>query len=624
MVATKIDRHESLPFLSYQLSSLLQGQRKLHLGFCLKLLEMCFKHAVLQQDQSALLDLHQPQASIERLAQLQTFARGMDPIAAGLDIKPFLVPRLPAQLLLLVITKGHDLSPSGPEGKIEDTAVSSEEVQAGLIEVHVAALEELCLHCNVSNAQQIAELLHQLPSTPSVHSTAAAEFEFELSASTAYTAAVCGILLEVPQLEPDGQTEACQEAADYLGCLTPQHLQQLLQWCALSKAHPLLTAGPQLLDQLPADLRLAFLQAGLDVLAKQAEGGMHVHTDDRLQLEARRLNALCEVQESCSLTSEQWGMVEQALTGITVAGADDANGNTAVQACLADLLSSGLTLEEVLLIASSLQSLVAVVKQQEVSKPAAAVVVTGVVQKQMTRALATLSASAGPLSSPQSLSGHSSDEGSSDQHLNGVAGQEEDHGRASAESALDCIHGILQSLQASGASVDGQRLVAELRTYTWTALQQHLFGDEQLEASSASLQPGQLQLLEAVLALSTTQTGLSTGRFTRAVASKPLPDSPEKAGKLPLVQWEDWTPTEGSSSITQGHKVLLVSRTRAVVDSQWPGAPVMSHELDSCAAAQKLFLKLLAGAEEEARLQALHGLLADIWQSGHAIASTQV
>ena len=101
---------------------LVQGQRKLHVGFCLKMLEMCFKHvfsqASSQSDQTAALD--EPEASMRRLAQLQTFARGMSPLAAGLDIKPFLVPYLPAQLLVFVITRTSKQDHSGPEPEGRD------------------------------------------------------------------------------------------------------------------------------------------------------------------------------------------------------------------------------------------------------------------------------------------------------------------------------------------------------------------------------------------------------------------------------------------------------------------------------------------------------------------------
>ena len=639
-----VSMNQSMPtttrscFLTFSLL-LLQGQRKLHVGFCLKLLEMCFKHVFSQgSSQPDSAALHQPEASIQRLAQLQTFARGMSPLAAGLDVKPFLVPYLPAQLLVFVITstRAQDHSRPEPEGVEGVTALSSEVVSAGLADVHLAIVEELCLHCHGSNVHELAQLIQQLPSPtvltpPSVPSMAAVEleFEFELSSSTAYTAAACSVLLEMPQLEPDGQTEACQEAVDYLQCLTPKDLQNLLLWIALDQPHPLIASGPQLPEQLPADLRLTLLQSGLQILLRQAEEGSQFEPDGKLELEANRLNTLCEVQQSCDLAPEQWGMVEQALTTIVAAEAVGAGRDgrlSAAKVCTADLARSGLTMEDVLFIANSLQSLIDVIDSQQPRKPQAAAMVSGVVHQQVAEAMTAVSSTsegAVTLLDPQSIG--SSQEGLLEQHTNGVTHQE-GQGGLSDKQAVSTVLGILQSLQSGGTSAEGQGLITELRQHVWTSLQQHLFADQQLSGSpdSPSLQPAQLQLLEAFLALSPVQMGASIGKSTGSVPLRQPPGSPEKAGGPPPIHWDGWSLEQDSSSLAQGQQMLLVSRSRAVASSLWPGVALTSHDLGSHSAAQKLFLKLLGQADGAAQLHALQGLLADVWQNGQAIASDQV
>ena len=615
---------------------LVQGQRKLHVGFCLKMLEMCFKHvfsqASSQSDQTAALD--EPEASMRRLAQLQTFARGMSPLAAGLDIKPFLVPYLPAQLLVFVITRTSKQDHSGPEPEGRDgdgaTALSSEELAASLVDVHLAVVEELCLRCNGSNVQELAVLIEGLPSPtaltiPGVHSTAAVNFEFKLSSSTAYTAAACSVVLEMPQLELDGQTEACQEAVNYLQCLTPEHLQSLLLWCALDQPHPLLTSGPQLPEQLPADLRLALLQSGLQILLRQAEEGSQFDTDGRLELEANKLNTLCEVQQSCDLRPEQWGMMEQALDAITAAAiTDGSNGRiSTAKVCVADLACSGLTIEGVLFIADSLQSLIDVMEDQQAHKPRAAAMVSDVVHQQLAEALAALSStSEGTVSLLELQSADSSQEGLLEQHTNGVT-QQQDQSDLSSKQTLSNVLGILQSLQSSGTSAEGQGLITDLRQHVWTSLQLHLFAD-QGPSDQSSLCPAQLQLLEAFLALSPVQSSASMGKSTSSIPLSHPPGSPEKADRPSSIHWEGWSPQQDSSSLVQGQQMLLVNRSRAVASSLWPCVLLTNHDLAGHSAAQKLYLKLLGQAGGAAQLHALCGLLADVWQNGQAIASDKV
>lgn len=609
---------------------LLQGQRKLHVGFCLKLLEMCFKHVLAHGEQTDSPALDQPKASIERLVQLQSFARGMAPTAAGLDIKPFLAPYLPAQLLLLVITSTRLQPSSGAEVLDAARDLSKEEVEAAVAGMHLAAVEELCLHCNSSNVQEMAELIEDLPSPavldmPSAQSTAGLEFEVKLSSSTAYTAAACASVLEMAGLqqgEGESQTEACQDTADYFQCLAPPDLRNLLLWCALDQAHPLLPLGPQLPHQVPADLRLTLLQTGLQVLLRLSEAGAEVEQDGRLQQEANRLEALCDIQQSCELMPDQWGMVEQALEAITTAGGD--NASAAVEACVGELVASGLAVSDVLAAAGSLQGLLAVVQrqgEQTQSQAAAAAVVSAVVQRQVAAALAALSTTSeeklsGSVPAPNSASNN--DAGQSGQHMDGVAQQPGGGSLASPAQALAVILGSLRSLQRNPASAEGCDLVSDLRQHVWTALQHDLFSRPDASEQS-SLQPERLQLLEAVLALSTSD---AEGESTNLVAS---PGRPVTADRLPALRWQGWRPDEdSSSSLMRGQQMVLVSRSRAVVGGMWPEVALTGQDLANHTAAQELFLRLLEGAGGGEQLHALQGLLEHVWQSGDAIPSDQV
>ena len=610
--------------------SLLQGQRKLHVGFCLKMLEMCFKHVLTQEEQahSGSPALGLPEAAIQRLVQLQSFARGMAPTAAGLDIKPFLAQCLPAQLLVLVVNSTGQQVNGSAEAVGAGRNLSAADTSAVLAGLRLAAVEELCLHCNSSNVQEVADLLQELPSPtvlsinskPSVYSMAEAEFEFKLSSSTAYTAAACACLLEVAGL-PQGEPHpgACQEAAGYLQSLAAPHLQKLLLWCTLDGVHPLLPSGPQLPEQLAADVRLALLQTGLEVLLRHAKAGVQIEEDGRLQMEANRLDALCAVHQSCNLSSEQWSMVERALEAITAAASEECDDGAAavVKACVGELVASGLAIQDVLSASERLQELVAVMDEEEQSKPQAAEVISTVVQQQMADCLAALSSFSGQLSSSMLAldSAPSSDEdGRSERYKNGVE-QHDGDSAASGDQAVSIILGVLQSLQSSGTSAQAHQLVTNLRHHVWTALQHHLFSRQDLSESS-SLQPDQLQLLEAVLTLFTSQSGWEEP------ATRPSPGSPEKGDKLPVIQWQGWSPGEvDSSSRVQGQQMLLVSRSRAIASRLWPEVPLGRKDLADHSAAQKLFFKLLEAADGVEQLQGLRGLLEDVWLNGDAIPS---
>lgn len=593
---------------------------------------MCFKHVFTQGEQTDLPALDQPESAIQRLVQLQSFARGMAPTAAGLDIKPFLAQYLPAQLLLLVIPS------TGQQANSRDKAVdggrhlSGTDTSAVLAGLRLAAVEELCLHCNSSNVQQVADLIEELPSPttldsmsgPSVRSMAEVAVEFEISSSTAYTAAAYSSLLEVAGLlQGEDHRGACQEAVGYLQFLAAPHLQRLLLSCALDGAHPLLPSGPQLPEQLPADVRLTLLQTGLEVLLRQAEAGVQFEEDGRLRLEANRLNALCAIQQSCNLSSEQWGMVEQALEAITEAASEEDDDRTAavIKACVGELVYSGLAIQDVLSAADSLQELVAVMDEDEQSKQAAELICT-VVQQRIADSLAALSSSSGQASSRMlsSDTAHSSDEeGLSERHTNGVV-----HlggiSFTSGDQAVDGVLGVLQSLQSSGTSAEAHELISDLRRHVWAALQHHLFSRQDLFESS-SLQPAQLQLLEAVLTLFASQPD---GEEPASSVSRASAGSPEKGDKLPAIQWQGWSSDEvDSNSRVQGQQMLLVTRSRAVVSRLWPEVPLARQDLADRSAAQKLFLKLLERADRVEQLQGLQGLLEHVWLNGDAIPADQ-
>ena len=603
------------------------------------MLEMCFKHVLTQGElsDSGSAALDQPEAAIRCLVQLQSFARGMAHTAAGLDIKPFLAQCLPTQLLTLVITSTGQQANSEAEAVDAGRDLSAADTSAVLAGFHVASVEELCLHCNSSNVQEVADLIEELPSPtvldstsrPSMHSTAEAKFEFELSSSTAYTAAACASLLEVAGL-PQGEdhTETCQEVAGYIQLLAAPQLQSLLLWCALDEAHPLLPSGPQLPEQLPADIRLALLQTGSQVLLRLAEAGVQFAEDGRLQLEANRLEALCAVQQSCDLSSEQWGMVERALDAIiTAAGGEESDDSTAavVKACIGELVSSGLAIQDALSAAESLQGLVAVMGEDEQGETQAAKVISDVVQQRTADALAALSSSSGQLPSSMvtSDSAPSSDEEErSEHHMDGVV-QHEGDSFASGDQAVNVVLGVMRSLSSSGTSAEAHQLITDLRHHVWAALQHHLFSRQMLSESS-SQQPAQLQLLEAVLPLFTNQ---SDGVEPTSSVGRASLGSPENRDKLPVIQWQGWRPdgqSDSSSSWVQGQQMLLVSRSRAIVSGLWPEVPLAHQDLADCSVAQELFLKLLERADGVEQLQGLQGLLEHVWLSGDAIPSDQV
>ncbi|KAL0036267.1 hypothetical protein WJX79_010808 [Trebouxia sp. C0005] len=81
----------------------LQGQRQLHIAFCLKLLEMCYKHTVTSTDTFPGPALDQPEASIQRLAQLQSFSRAIE--VGAQDVASLAAAQ---QLFLGLLEAGHE------------------------------------------------------------------------------------------------------------------------------------------------------------------------------------------------------------------------------------------------------------------------------------------------------------------------------------------------------------------------------------------------------------------------------------------------------------------------------------------------------------------------------------
>ncbi len=578
------------------------------MAFCLKLLEMCFKHTSTTAHQLTGPALDQPEESIHRLQQLQSFCRSMGAAAAGLDIKPFVIPHLPAQLLIIVITQQANAGVGDSVGA--EAAVSLDGLQ-------MAAVDELCSHANGSNVQELADLICQLPSLTNLNSAVNSSGvdtstgrSHVISSSTVYMAAACGLLLESPNLEPNGQTEACQEVGDYLEQLTAEDLTGLLLWSVLQQSHPLLPSGPQ----LPEELRLSLLQSGLKVLYGQADRDDGMEVDGRLESEASRLSVLCNIQQSCELTEEQQGMVEQALETASVAEDGASHQVPTLEQCIAELVSTGLPVEHLLVVTSSLQSRGQTATASKQAESQAAEVATAVVQRLLSQALPVLSSG----SSHTFL--HS---GLANGHGDGLAlGKDQDSlgtllPVTTADEASACILGLLQSLQSAGNSDQGKHTVAELRQYVWSTLQHHL-----LSGDSPSLQPAQLQLLEVVLGLSTNSQSADQALSTRMVPS--TSSSPEKAKQLAPLHWEGWIPEQRDSDMAQGQHLLLISHTRAVVKGFWPDVEVGSQDVATLAAAQQLFLTLLESGHEAQQLQALHALLLDVWRNGTALPADQV
>ena len=564
--------------------------------------------------------LEQPEASAQRLAQLQTFSRAVGDAAAGLDIKPFLVPYLPAQLLSIVIGQASQPAEEG-NGDNNDGLTGLSNVQtaaANLANLHLAAVEELCIHAISSNVHELAELILQLPAPTALSSRgtdSGGEISLVVSSSTAYTAAACNVLLELPNLEPDGQTEACQEVSDYLEQLTHDHLTGLLLWGMLQQPHPLLPSGPQLPAQLPEDLRLSLLQAGLEMLHQQADSDAGVVVDSRLEAAASVLAVLCNIQQACELTEEQWDMVEQALE-------EGSSSQRAVDQCVEQLLAAGLPVQDLLTVTSSLQSC-GETATAATAEPQAAAMATAVVQRMLSQALPMLSGGSLQQQAQLNLSN-----GGTGAQENGIVHQDEPDSSAevlqltTADQASDCILGILESLQSPGVSEQAKALVIELRQYVWTSLQHHLLTGEPAKGSSTSLQPAQLQLLEVVLGLSTPLQSTAAALSTRMVPSTST--SPEKTQGASPIHWEGWEPEQGSENLAHGQQLLLVSHTRAVVEKLWPGVDVGSHHVDSLSAAQQLFMMLLEKGHEADELHGLHRLLADVWRNGQALPADQV
>ena len=589
---------------------------------------MCYKHTLTSTDTFPGPALDQPEASMQRLAHLQSFARAIGMAAAGLDVKPFLIPYLPAQWLGIVLRQTSQEAETAAEG--DSGVVSSSDVEgmeAGLADMHLAAVEELCAHANGSNVQEVADLIHQLPAPTSLGTShtddtdqlSSSDSSAGVSSSTVYTAAACTVLLDLPYLEPNGQTEACQDVVDFLEQLSADDLTGLLLWGVLQQPHPLLPGGLQLPAQLPEDLRLSLLQAGLHLLYGQADRDSDLTVDSRLESEASRLTVIYHVQQSCELTPEQWDLLEQAL--------DAGNSSpqaVAVEQCIGQLLATGLPLEDLMKATSSLQSHTQTgTTAQQAQSQAAAEAATAVAQQLLRQALPLLSGSSAEASEQVDLTN-----GDSHIHQNGSAQMGEYDSSSSlmipttAEQAFECIRGILHSLQLPGVSQQAQEVVTQLRQHVWSTLQHHLVGGDYASSQSRSLQPAQLQLLEVLVGLSTNSQSahpsLSTG-LAHATST-----SQGRTQGASLVRWEGWAPKQASGDLAQGQQLLLVSHTRAVVKGLWPGVEVGAQDVASLAAAQQLFLGLLGSGHESAQLHGLHGLLVNVWRNGHALDADQV
>ena len=68
--------------------------------------------------------------------------------------------------------------------------------------------------------------------------------------------------------------------------------------------------------------------------------------------------------------------------------------------------------------------------------------------------------------------------------------------------------------------------------------------------------------------------------------------------------------------MAQAQQVLLLSRSKALVQSGWPKAVVRPTDVTSLEGAESLFMQLLTESTDGQQLKLLRRLLADVWQSG--------
>ena len=525
------------------------------------------------------------------------------------------MPCLPLQLLLLLL----------PEAANSDDTEAAGQQQQALGTMHRNAVQELCDHTLADNVKEAAHFLSSLPAATLAHavlpvlktqshvvtqedaSSEAAESE-SMSSSTAYTACAAGTWYDLSSLSSKEQTEVCQMVLSYLPHMTPQQVSKLLLWGCLGQPHPLLPSGPQLPSSaLSEQLKLSLVQAGLAQLKQQSAEQDVMAIDSRLEAEAQRLAVVCDLQQSCNLNRKQQACVQDALSNLSATGTVDSKAE-AVDRCITSLITSGCQQSDVLHVASAMLSMLGSNLGQATERfnQQGADKIQTIVFARLSESLQAIAAA--ELDTPAAEGKSHTASGK----LLRFEQQEDD--QPEHEQAADFILGLLLSLQQSGKAGTAQQLVSSLRAQVWQKLQQHLLPTDTC-TDTDSLNPMEVQLLEAMLNLA--DSGLAPAESLEVADDTAKMNGAHVAIPKPGVRWQGWGGLEGGGrGVAQAQQVLLLSRSKALIQSGWPKAVVRPADVTSLEAAESLFMQLLTDSTDGQQLKLLQQLLADVWQSG--------
>ena len=557
---------------------------------------------------------------------LQGFARGLGQSAPGLDVKCFILPYLPLQLLLLPL----------PEASDSDNITAAAKQHSALAAMHNSAVQELCDHTVADNVEGVATLLANLPaatlanavlpvlkSDRQVRSSPDDESDVNvhdgLSSSTAYTACAAGTWYDMSGVSSQEQAEMCQQMLSYLPRMLPHHAIRLLLWGSLEQPHPLLPSGPKMASTaLPEQLRLNILQPGLAQLKEQSIEQRDAAVETRLQMEAKRLAVICDLEESCNLSTPEQAIVKDSLFKLTTAGTAG-DKSEAMEACIAALVHEGCSISDVLHVTSCMLSMLSSEQSSEQSSQESVKQIKTVLMARLDESLIAI---AGTTASDATANG------------DGKMSWNQRHQQAQAaedkqEQAADFIRGVLLSLQqpgtagTAGSAGTAQQLVSSIRTEVWQRLQQHLLPSD-TRTDSASLHALEMELLEVMLSLADSADGVDaevTPGYAADAHLKGASQSAPRAG----VTWQGWRGAEGGTQgVAQAQRVLLFSRSKALVQTGWSSAVVSSADVSSLEMAEKLFMRLLGGSEGAEQLELLQRLLADVWHNGQDFDADEV
>ena len=79
-------------------------------------------------------------------------------------------------------------------------------------------------------------------------------------------------------------------------------------------------------------------------------------------------------------------------------------------------------------------------------------------------------------------------------------------------------------------------------------------------------------------------------------------------------RWQSFVPQAKDDS--SAASVALWTQSLALLQQGWPELPLRLEEVSSLEAAQLLFMRLLAGADQADQLELLGRLLGNVWQNG--------